>query len=137
MTNTKQPKGSFLQFVYYITIGTVTNVLGYVLFLLMTYLGLGPKMAVTILYFFCASISFYSNWQLTFNGSGSFSKVGTRFLITHLAGYFINFCLLVIFVDYLGYSQYPIEAMAIVIVAAFIFIAFKLFVFANQGNNSQ
>lgn len=137
MNNGEQDKGSLLQFIYYVAIGISTNAFGYVIFLLMMYFGLGPKLAATLLYLFCVSISFYSNWKLTFNGSGTFSKVSSRFLVTHLAGYFINFCLLLIFVDYLGYSQYSIEAIAIIIVAGFIFIAFKLFVFADQGNDSR
>ncbi|WP_115707527.1 GtrA family protein [Legionella sainthelensi] len=122
-----------MQLLYYGVSGIAINVLGYFIFLLMTHFNMAPKIAMTMIYLFCALGSYLSNWRLTFKGSGSFSSTSIRFLITHISGYSINLLLLLIFVDYLGYSYYEIQAIAIIIVAAYLFIVFKLFVFPSHS----
>lgn len=54
---------------------------------------------------------------------------GGRYIIAHCFGYLINLVILIIFVDELGFVHQWVQAIAIVIVAAFLFLAFKFFVF--------
>ncbi|MGC1182738.1 GtrA family protein [Legionella sp.] len=120
-----------IQLLYYGIIGLLTNALGYFLFVLLTYVGVGAKISVTCLYLLCALLSFLSNWRITFNQFGAFLVTGVRFIAAHLVGYLINFIILLVFVDGLNYPAYKIEAFAIIMVAGYMFIAFKFFVFSN------
>jgi putative flippase GtrA len=74
---------------------------------------------------------FFGNRRLTFAHEGSLLGAGARYVIAHCLGYFINLGLLVIMVDQLGYPHQGVQALAILVVAAYLFLALKFFVFAN------
>jgi putative flippase GtrA len=123
--------GTFGQLARYAIVGIVTNVLGYLLYLGITALGLGPKKAMTILYVVGVLISFAGNRRWTFSHEGPVGASLLRFSIAHLAGYALNFAILFVFVDRFGYSHQVVQAVAIVIVAAWLFVAFRAFVFRS------
>lgn len=128
------------QFFVYIVVGIASNALGYLVYLLITHLGLAPKLAMTILYGVCATAAFFGNQRLTFSYEGGMIKSGIRYLIAHSAGYLLNLAILVIFVDKLQYPHQLIQAIAIIVVAIYLFVSLKLFVFRNvtvypQGEN--
>lgn len=54
---------------------------------------------------------------------------GVRYVIAHCIGYLLNLSILIVFVDELGYAHQWVQAIAIFVVAAFLFLAFKVFVF--------
>jgi putative flippase GtrA len=137
MVNGKNYKSTVIQLFYFGLIGIISNVSSYLIFLLVTSYRIGPKLAMTGLYIFCALISYFCNWRLTFKGSGSFKTTGFRFVCAHFLGYLINFLLLLVFVDYLDYPYYAIEAIAIIVVAGCLFLAFKFFVFTSAEKTQQ
>jgi putative flippase GtrA len=137
MVNGKNFKSTPVQLFYFGLIGILSNVSSYLIFLLVTSYRIGPKVAMTSLYIFCALISYFCNWRLTFEGSGSFKTTGFRFICAYLLGYLINFLSLLVFVDYLDYPYYAIEAIAILVVAGGLFLAFKFFVFASAEKAQQ
>jgi putative flippase GtrA len=115
-------------------IGIASNLAGYIIYLIMTYIGVSPKVAVSIIYFICATISFWGNRKLTFKDKGNLFGSGLRFVITHSVGYLINFSILVVMVDIFGYAHYLVQAFAIVVVALFLYLAFHYFVFVNKAD---
>jgi putative flippase GtrA len=125
--------GAFGQLARYAIVGIVTNVLGYLLYLGITALGLEPKKAMTINYVIGVAISFAGNRRWTFSHDGPLGGSLLRFSIAHLAGYALNFTILAVFVDRLGYSHQLVQAVAIVIVAAWLFVAFRAFVFPDRA----
>ena len=120
-----------IQLIKYGIIGLTTNTAGYLLYLGTTHMGITPVLAMTLLYALGATIGFVGNRKLTFAHTGSILGSGARYILTHLAGYALNLGILVIFVDRLGYPHQVIQAAAILIVAAFLFIMFKVFVFRS------
>ena len=118
-----------LQLFRYGIVGLTSNAIGYAFFLWLTYMGMGPKQAMSLLYVISTGISYWGNWRWTFTCSGNFLVTSSRFLFIHLLGYLFNFMLLLIFVDKLGYPYQWIQAIAIFIVALYLFTAFKFFVF--------
>lgn len=118
-------------FVRYGLVGLAINLCGYALFLLVTYLGVEAKKAMTMLYIVGATLGFYGHRELTFKHKEGLLHVGGKYLIAHATGYFINFVALYIFVDKLGYSHRLVQGGAIVLVAVFLFFAFRCFVFRN------
>lgn len=123
--------------IYFAFIGFLTNLSGYCLFLLMTWIGIGYKLSMTCLYFFCAGLSYSGNKRLTFSHRSGNRASCLRFLFVYLLSYLLNLFALIFFVDYLGLSYYKIEALAIIVIAGFMFISLKLFVFLEKDSYSQ
>ncbi len=130
-------KKSTVQLFYYGLVGIASNLAGYLCYLLITYLGGSPKTTMGILYVVGASIGFWGNRKLTFAHSGSLLGAGIRYLIAHYLGYAINLSILIVMVDKLGYPHQWVQAIAILIVALFLFLAFKFFVFRKEEIPSQ
>lgn len=122
----------FRQFLNYVLIGLMTNFLGYALYLFLTYLWGAPKLTMTALYFVGASISFFANRRFTFRHDGQIGVASFRYLLVQLAGYLLNLFLLIVFVDWFGFAHQLVQAMAIIVVAVFLFVLSRAFVFRPQ-----
>lgn len=120
------------QLIRYGLVGAATNAAIYFIYLLITHLGIEPKIAMTLVYIIGASIGFVGNQKWTFAHRGSISSAALRYGLAHLFGYILNLLILVIFVDNLGYVHQWVQAVAIVIVAGFLFVVFKYYVFRER-----
>lgn len=130
-------KKTLRQLFSYALIGVLTNVLGYALYLLLTYLWGAPKITMTALYFVGASIGFFANRRFTFRHDGHIGVTGVRYLLAQVAGYLLNLVLLLLFVDWLGLAHQIVQAIAIVLVAIFLFVMLRFFVFAQSAAESE
>ena len=128
---TKKHYDSFRELGRYAFIGIVSNLVGYLVYFLVTYIGISPKIAMTTLYVAGATIGYIGNRKFTFTHDSSFMGSSFRYLIAHFFGYLINLFILIVFVDYLMYTHQWVQAAAIFIVAGFLFITYKFFVFPN------
>lgn len=119
----------YRQLVMYALIGVLSNSLGYGAYLLLNMLGWTPKWSMTALYIAGASVSFAGNRKLTFSSQRGGWDSGRRFAIAHLGGYAINYMILAVFVDHLGYPHQWVQALAVVLIAGYLFLTLKFFVF--------
>lgn len=118
------------QLLKYAVVGLLTNAAGYTVYLLLTVvLGLEPKVTMSCLYLVGATAGFFSHRRITFTYQGSHLGSGTRYVLAHLMGYGLNLILLLVFADGLGVAHEIVQAAAIFVVAAFLFVTFKFFVF--------
>lgn len=120
---------SISQLFRYALIGFLSNLAGYLVYLVLTYFGGTPKLTMSLLYAVGAAVGFFGNRSLTFEHEGNIINAGVRYVIAHVAGYMINLIILILFVDRLGYTHQWVQAVAIFIVAAFLFLVFKFLVF--------
>lgn len=118
-------------------IGIATNAVGYASYVLLTTLGLAPKWAMSILYLVGATLSYIGNKKITFAYEGENVSSVTRCIIAHVAGYGINLLLQITFVDHLGYDHRIVQLAAMGVVALFLFIMFRTFVFSNRDKTSK
>ena len=118
------------QLVRYALVGLASNLSGYLVYLLITYYGVEPKAAMTLVYVVGATTGFFGNRLWTFAHKGAALKSGIRYGMAHLLGYALNFLILSILVDRLGYAHQWVQAAAIGVVAGFLFILFRGYVFA-------
>ena len=125
-----------VQLFRYAVVGIVSNIFGYLLYFFLTSAGYDPKFTMTALYGAAAIIGFLCNKQLTFSFKGSVLESGIRYGITHLFGYLLNLLIMVIFVDIYKYPHTIIQGIAIFIVAGFLFLCFKFFVFRSMSSGS-
>ena len=116
------------QLLRYGLVGLVSNLAVYFMYLLITCFSVEPKVAMTLVYVVGASIGFIGNLKWTFAHSGHFSGKALRYVLVHLCGYLLNFLIICAFVDWLGYAHQMVQAMAIIVVGGFLFLAFKHFV---------
>lgn len=128
--NILSSKRTLQQFFNYALIGVLTNVLGYAIYLILTYLWGAPKLTMTALYFVGASMGFLANRRFTFRHEGGIGVTGVRYLLAQVVGYLLNLVLLLLFVDWFDFPHQIVQAIAIVIVAIFLFVVLRLFVFA-------
>lgn len=126
-------QGSYKQLARYALVGFVSNSAGYLVYLLVTYLGATPKITMSVLYGLGATIGYIGNRNFTFSHKGSLLGTSVRYLISHFFGYIINLIILVIFVDHFMCPHQLVQAIAIFIVAAVLFMSFKVFVFPVQN----
>ena len=123
------------QLLRYGLVGVVSNLTIYFFYLLITYIGIEPKRAMTMVYIIGASIGFVGNRKWTFAHGGNIFSTALRYLLTHFFGYIINYIIIFIFVDIHGYAHQLVQAMAVIIVAGILFFLFKYFVF--QKNSAE
>lgn len=117
----------------YLVVGLASNLAGYLAYLLLTWLFLGPKAATSVVYVVGAATGFLGNRRWTFASRGKLNPTLVRFGIAHLCGYVLNVAILYAFVDRLGYPHQAVQAAAIVVVAGFLFATFRTFVFVETA----
>lgn len=131
--NKFQINKSLLQLFRYGLVGFSSNLTAYFVYLLITNWGIEPKKAMTLVYVLGVFISFAGNRKWTFQHNGDNTRTIARYVVAHLSGYLLNWLILFSFVDFLGYAHQWVQAVAIFVVAGFLFVVFKHFVFITNG----
>jgi putative flippase GtrA len=110
--------------------GVLTNVAGYGVYLMLTHwTALGPKLTMSLLYAIGVGLSFTANRFWVFTTDERIAVTLRRFLAAHALGYMTNWLMLWGLVDRLGYPHSLVQAAAILVVAALMFILMRTFVF--------
>ena len=117
----------------YGVIGVINNLAWFSVYLLVTYLGVDPKLAMAVLYFLGATMSYVGNRRWSFRHEGQVSTSFAKYVVAHIGGIAINYAMLVVFVDRMGYPHQLVQGLAIFVVAAYLFVAMKLLVFKPQA----
>ena len=115
-------------------VGVLSNLVGYVIYLALTNYYSAPKVTATLLYAVGAMVGFMGNRSFTFRSNDRLVGTGVRYIFVYFLGYLLNIWLLFYYSDRLGYRHEWVQAAAIFVVAAFLFIAMKLFVFRGVEN---
>ena len=113
-------------------VGVISNMAGYLIYLLITSAGVDPKITVSLLFPIGTILNFVGNKKWTFGSSGSNLQTGFRHILVFAVGYILNILMLLFFVDYLGFAHQLVQFIAIFVVALYIFVAMKFFVFSNS-----
>ncbi|WP_434715345.1 GtrA family protein [Paraburkholderia sp. A3RO-2L] len=129
---TSNPRAPLAQLLHYGLVGAAVNLGGYLLFLLITWLGMETKAAMTVLYVAGASAGFWGNRNWTFGHRGSIVGPAIKYFGAHACGYLVDYAMLAVFVDHLHFPYRVVQAVAMVVVAAFLFVTFKFLVFARS-----
>jgi len=119
----------FAQIIRYGAVGSLNNLLGYLIYLAVTWLGIDPKLAVTILYPVGVLTAYFGHARYSFSFKGSRAYGLLRYLIAQLVGYGANILMLYTFSDRLGFPHQAVQAVAIFVVGGILFLLLKYFVF--------
>jgi putative flippase GtrA len=121
----------FMQVVRFALVGVANNLLGYLIYLLIT-VWVEPKLAVTLLYPIGVLTGYFGHARYAFGYQGNGVHGLARYLMAHLTGYVLNLTLLYVFSDRLGISHQVVQFFAIFVVGAVLFVLCRFWVFRRQ-----
>jgi putative flippase GtrA len=120
------------EFLRYVAVGVTVNGCGYLLYVLITSLGVSPVLTISIFYPISISLAFYFNKKWSFSHQGRIPVSAIKYLIAYFICYILNVAVLKFFSGYLGYSHLMVQAIAIIVMAFLMFLAQKYWVFKNS-----
>jgi putative flippase GtrA len=118
------------QLLRYALVGVGSNLALYAGYLGLTMAGMGHKTAMTLLYVVGVLQTFYFNRGWTFSHAGRPFTAFLRYLTAYAMGYLFNLFFLWLGADQLHLPHQWVQAAAIVIVALYLFLTQRYWVFA-------
>lgn len=123
------------QLLRYGIVGLISNAMGYALYVGLTYMGIGSKLAMSLLYVLGILQTFAFNRRWSFRHKGIHGRLFIRYGVTYGIGYLINLSALFVLVDWLDYPHQIVQGGLIVIIAIFLFLLQKFWVFRQDGSS--
>ena len=120
------------QFIRYATVGLAANGVGYILYLALTWAGMGHKTAMTLLYLVGVLVTFLFNRKWSFRHDGAANPAMLRYLAIYGLGYVLNFFVLLVFVDYLRLPHEIVQGVMIFALAVLLFLLQRYWVFRPE-----
>lgn len=118
-----------LQGIRFIMVGLASNLVLFVLYLLLTAFGMSPKLAMTVLYAMGAMQTFIFNKRWTFAHRGLSQASCLKYVAVSIFAYLLNLTALLVLVDDLGYPHQVVQAVMIICIALMLFLLQKFWVF--------
>ncbi len=139
LTSTLQsPKTKTIwQFLRYSIVGLISNGLLYIIYLGLTWEGMGYMTAMSLLYITGTAITFHANRNWTFNNKDVPLPQLIKYILTYALGYLFNLLILWLGVIYLKFQHQPTQGFAIILVAFFIFLVLKFWVFPQRTSKTE
>lgn len=122
------------QAIRFLIVGTFTNASLYVVYLLITWLAIDHKLAMTLVYASGVLMGFMFNRNWTFRHHGHISHGFIRYSVMYAVGYFVNLIGLYLLVDIAGYPHQIIQLLFAILLAIMFFILMRLWVFSDKQN---
>ena len=114
----------------YVIVGLASNLVLYLVYLLITALGLRYKIAMTLVYLLSAAQTFVLNALWTFEHRLA-KKSLVKYALSYVACYIVNMAALVFFVDRIGLPHQAVQGAMIVVIAVIMFFLQKFWVFRS------
>ena len=122
------------EFARFAVVGVVSNAALFLLYLLITQIGVGHKLAASLVYAIGVVQTFVFNRSWSFRDRGASAPALGRYIVVYGAGYVLNMIVLAVLVDRAGYPHQWVQGMMILALAVLLFAAQKLWVFRDTGN---
>ena len=117
------------QFLRYGVVGLGSNLLLYLAYLMLTYLGMGHKTAMSLLYAVGVMQTFIFNRKWSFGHQGGLHGAFARYVTSYAFGYLLNLTVLWLAVDHLGLPHQIVQGVMILTLAVMLFLLQKHWVF--------
>ena len=128
---------TLVQFSRYAIVGLVSNAMLFVLYLALTGLGLGHKLSMTACFIIGVIQTFLFNKNWTFSYGFDFGGSFLRYWAGYLSAYVINLIMLFVFVDYMQFPHQIVQGVAIILLALYLFLLQKVWVFRHSPRRDQ
>ncbi len=124
------------QLIRFGTVGLLSNAALFLLYLGMTYLGIGHKLAATIAYGIGVLQTFVFNRSWSFRDRGAAGPALVRYIAIYGLGYVLNMVVLVLAVDRAGLPHQWVQGAMILVLAVLLFTLQKLWVFREASSRA-
>lgn len=114
-------------------VGMILNATMYFVYLIFTAFYFSPLGAVFLLYPLGVLVGFFAHRRISFKLNSQtwrFSEL-SKYVFVYVVGFFLNLLILFVFFKRLGYPHQLVQLSAIFIVASFVFICLRIFVFLD------
>jgi putative flippase GtrA len=130
-----QSRQAIQQLYRYLVVGVGSNAVGYCIYLLITWLGVGSVQGMTLIYLCACLVSFAGNKRWTFANRSKSIVLLPRYVCMQIVGYLTNLLLLLVLYKHFGFAHQGVQLLAMVVVAIELFLLSKCYVFreANDG----
>lgn len=118
-----------LQIIRFATVGLISNIILYIVYLLLTAAGLGYKLAMSLLFAVGVLQTFIFNNSWTFSNETHIQSAFVKYVAVYVLAYAFNLSALMFFVDWLMFPHELIQGVTIVFIAACMFIVQRWWVF--------
>ena len=125
------------QFVRFAIVGLASNALLYLGYIGLTAVGMGPKLAMTLLYALGTLQGFLFNKHWSFRSRKAHGPELLRYALAYALGYVLNFAALLLLVDTWGWPHRAVQAVMIVVLALVLFALQKFWVFRTHPSASS
>jgi putative flippase GtrA len=125
-----------MQLFRYVVVGVLNNLLGYCIYLLVTFFWLEPIAAVTLLYPIGAITAYFGHSKYAFFYKGKHTKALLRYTVAHLIGFGVDCLMLYLLWEKFGLPHQVVQAAAIVVVSGVLFLLFRYFVFPHSKTDT-
>ena len=119
------------EFVRFATVGVASNAVLFLLYLLMTRLGVGHKLAATLAYALGVLQTFVFNRSWSFGHGGAAGPALVRYIVAYGLGYLLNMAALLLLVDRGGLPHEWVQGAVIIALAVLLFLLQKFWVFRD------
>jgi putative flippase GtrA len=119
----------------FVAIGIKSNLLYYVIYAALSVVGIGPKTAVTIVFFVGVVYTFWFNKMFVFRRAGPAYAQMVRYLAVYFGAWLLNLVLLDILLTNFHVNRFIAQGILIVPFAIAIFLALKYLVFNQSRAN--
>ncbi len=113
----------------YGVVGLLSNAAGFLLYVTLTAAGMGPKMAMSLLYAVGVVQTFVFNQRWSFRHRGSMGPAFARYCGAYALGYAVNLAALCGLVDGLEFPHQIVQGLMILVLAFMLFLLQKFWVF--------
>ena len=114
--------------------GALNNLLGYGIYLLVTFFWLEPMIAISLLYPVGAITAYFGHAKYAFSYKGIHTYALMRYTLAHVIGYGVDFLMLYLLWGKLKFPHQIVQAAAIIVVSGVLFLLFRYFVFPHAKN---
>jgi len=116
----------------YASTGCISNSIAYGLFCGGVYAGFGSKFMASVVFVLVMSVGFAINRKWSFRSTGAQSREFTKYMVAYSLAYLGNIGLLSLLCDKFEMTPYLAQLVCIFVVAVFLFLCLRIWVFKSS-----
>ena len=118
------------QIIKYGSVGSVTNALGYIIYIaIANIIGVSPPVSAIISGFLVISLSFYLNKRFSFGNSSKSISMAVNYYILYVSAIFFHSFIIFIFSNVFGFAHEIIAGISIILISCSLFLVQKFLLF--------
>jgi putative flippase GtrA len=118
------------QIMKYGSVGSVTNALGYIIYIaIANIIGLSPPVSAIISGFLVISLSFYLNKRFSFGNNSKSISMAVNYYILYVSAILFHSFIIFIFSNVLGFAHEIIAGISIILISCSLFLIQKFLLF--------